>query len=942
MPINLANIRYLIRIRNRSQEKLIAILYFNVTLKQNHLTQSNLNMKKKNALLSLVLTFSTIINYECTCQNLIETLIPYREKEKWGYKDRQGKIIIEPKYDKASLYSKSLDFTNNNEYYDQYETINVAPLALATRNDINELLNFEGKVIFSSSYKFNLIQSSTGIYICPDDSGTDENEYPKKCYKMSNNRKYISLFEVDYSDGGDDYGFMFYNANDIEFQDQIVFSNNEIILCDYKFQSYPKPIHDVAFTSYNGYYIGQQYTEETGNYKKFLIKNEKMIYQFEDNEIPNSYVGYGKFQFQKDSTLYLIDTLGNIEIFGRLQNLSQFDEYGYAQANTLDYKLCLVDIKGTIKYQAENNYDYINVERFKSFNHYHIGDSYFSSLTGQVTRIKHETSSNQTPSNYEVSQCFEDGLKLFKHENDYGLKNASDQVILEANYDYISRIDDIGWYLLETNDERKFFIPTGKGKFINNQYDNYVIQNGSKLFVGAYSGKVDLFTIDGTKLNVNPIIKLIHFYDTIANSNIAFIDNNYQLFIYKDEILNPSCFIEKSEIESFNLNIFDMKANKVWLYSTLYEHDRKYYSANCELITSKNGRCVSLINDIAIISKNRSYGVERISTGEVLIEPKFKYYPYSVGRDSVVCMIINDTLAKCVSYNTNDIFYYPIKYNSRSRVINSNRRAVTKDCYDGYVNANDELVIDMKFSKANDFNNGFALVKTQKQEGIIDTVGNFVIPPRYDEIIPNIDNTFFYCFGNDSLHIYDKYFKILLKRNYSTENSIDFCFLYHTKFCLLPEKGYWKLIDDSGTVIKNIIQIYCNGMTLIIFDDKSNAYDVKEKELVEFTNPKSIVLKNGNILNTIENYFEIRDKKGNCLLKYEYQFDSFLENGDSTLILCGKTSSRDYLKAVYDINGKEIIPFDNFEIENIGSHGLFLIRVNEETVGFLDYKGNRF
>ncbi|MBK9564806.1 MAG: WG repeat-containing protein [Saprospiraceae bacterium] len=148
MSLNLAKVKYLRRIRNKSQEKLkklSAILYSNVTLKPNHLTQSNLNMNNKNALKSLVLTFSMIINYECTCQNLIETLIPYREKEKWGYKDRQGKKIIEPKYDKASLYSNSLDFTNNDEYYDQYESINLAPLALATKDDINELLDFQGK-----------------------------------------------------------------------------------------------------------------------------------------------------------------------------------------------------------------------------------------------------------------------------------------------------------------------------------------------------------------------------------------------------------------------------------------------------------------------------------------------------------------------------------------------------------------------------------------------------------------------------------------------------------------------------------------------------------------------------------------------------------------------------------------------------------------------------
>ena len=91
-----------------------------------------------------------------------------------------------------------------------------------------------------------------------------------------------------------------YNANDIEFQDQILFSNNEVVLCDYKFQLYPKPIYEVAFTSFVDFYI------RNNPYVVVTFHDRKVITRVLGTPFDTIYVPYNDYYDKLDS---IIETL---------------------------------------------------------------------------------------------------------------------------------------------------------------------------------------------------------------------------------------------------------------------------------------------------------------------------------------------------------------------------------------------------------------------------------------------------------------------------------------------------------------------------------------------------------------------------------------------------------------------------------------------------------
>ena len=54
----------------------------------------------------LLLTFLFLLHFVCQAQN--EQLIPYRIKNKWGYSNTNGKILIPVKYSYANIFQDSL------------------------------------------------------------------------------------------------------------------------------------------------------------------------------------------------------------------------------------------------------------------------------------------------------------------------------------------------------------------------------------------------------------------------------------------------------------------------------------------------------------------------------------------------------------------------------------------------------------------------------------------------------------------------------------------------------------------------------------------------------------------------------------------------------------------------------------------------------------------
>lgn len=60
----------------------------------------------------------TTLALVCFMQGLAQPrLVPYRKGEKWGYADRSGKIVINPKYDAAELFVNNLAAVKSNGYW---------------------------------------------------------------------------------------------------------------------------------------------------------------------------------------------------------------------------------------------------------------------------------------------------------------------------------------------------------------------------------------------------------------------------------------------------------------------------------------------------------------------------------------------------------------------------------------------------------------------------------------------------------------------------------------------------------------------------------------------------------------------------------------------------------------------------------------------------------
>ncbi len=118
----------------------------------------NLAKRMKKATLYLVLIF---ISFNCFSQ-----LVPYRVKDKWGYSDDSGKIVIEPQYSLADFFENGIAFVqkdslyfgiNTNgeiltEGYLQYGRFNSGLCPVTTRGKKSYYINATGKNAFNKVF----------------------------------------------------------------------------------------------------------------------------------------------------------------------------------------------------------------------------------------------------------------------------------------------------------------------------------------------------------------------------------------------------------------------------------------------------------------------------------------------------------------------------------------------------------------------------------------------------------------------------------------------------------------------------------------------------------------------------------------------------------------------------------------------------------------------
>ncbi len=110
----------------------------------------------------------------------------------------------------------------------------------------------------------------------------------------------------------------------------------------------------------------------------------------------------------------------------------------------------------------------------------------------------------------------------------------------------------------------------------------------------------------------------------------------------------------------------------------------------------------------------------------------------------------------------------------------------------GYIDTHNNTAIDYKYTKANDFIGGNAVVaikiNDKEKYGTIDTKGNWIIYPKYDFICPFSKYHIRVCIDKNHCGVIDRFGNSITHLTYSTERLNCDKNNYNIKFCQIENK----------------------------------------------------------------------------------------------------------------------------------------------------------
>jgi len=143
-----------------------------------------------------------------------------------------------------------------------------------------------------------------------------------------------------------------------------------------------------------------------------------------------------------------------------------------------------------------------------------------------------------------------------------------------------------------------------------------------------------------------------------------------------------------------------------------------------------------------------------------------------------------------ITYNNNEIYYY-----------GGSMIRVKKNDQWGYYGKTGKLKIDFQFERAGSFNDGIAWVSKNNKIGFIDTLGNLIIPYRYDKSSISLNTEFLIIKvkKGDKWGIINREGKVLADFIYDKIGS--FGFYHDQKLINVKKDGKWGFIDRSGDLV---------------------------------------------------------------------------------------------------------------------------------------------
>jgi hypothetical protein len=314
---------------------------------------------------------------------------------------------------------------------------------------------------------------------------------------------------------------------------------------------------------------------------------------------------------------------------------------------------------------------------------------------------------------------FNEGLAPVRLNGKYGFINQAGQFSIAPEYDYASDFNK-GWAVVYKNGQQLFIDRQGR-KRIDDAYKSVIFLSGTRGAVETYMGKNGIINLLTGELLVDTVFDSMSSFDNgiaivrrskkrnqkKANEEIGVIDSAGRIVV-------P--FGLYTEISNFSDG-----------YAVVSMDDKQSRDGSIDGVIDAAGKLIfsRRQKDKCYLDGDFHEGVAKISLYKYWIPEEKGVYSTSEKRyegyiNLSGVIVLNDTLLEEVGDFSNGRAFVRQKFGEYQLI----DRMFRKVCAQEFRN--------VPFEK---FINGYAIVDTDDGQGIIDTLGNFVVNPEFEKIV---------------------------------------------------------------------------------------------------------------------------------------------------------------------------------------------------------------
>ena len=375
------------------------------------------------------------------------------------------------------------------------------------------------------------------------------------------------------------------------------------------------------------------------------------------------------------------------------------------------------------------------------------------------------------------------GYMVIKKNKKYGIINTSGKYIKDPEYDLIKKISPEIYFLKSNNEKNIYNIKLDKELKIDNF--SYIGNELYKISLNDKCGIIDK--------NLNIKVDIINDEIYSNNENILILNEHEKYLLDK----NFNKKILKNDYSDIQLGIgnylyinSDNKYGIIDLDETVKispKYNELVNLNNKNILIGYIGKEMESMNKIMVLKNNKIGYINEL--GEEIIPPEYSGGFLFKKEKDFIQLKKNDSwyLLNLKTLKSKKIPFEDIgEYTDELMVVKKEEKF-------GYIDNEGKIKIPLKYTIAENFNNGLAIVSTDKGFGVINKKGKRIIPLLYDEIL--IKDSYIYIKKDRKYGLYSKQGKEILPIIYDKLGRVSEDFIF---FKNRNETGLIKLNGENN------------------------------------------------------------------------------------------------------------------------------------------------